>query len=375
MADGIDEAASAFATEVAPEATKPRDTAGRFVQTTERPEPMFSERAIEGDPETGDTQDGGDDGRLRARERRVADGHDQRQGRRSASNAQELRRTPGGDEEHESAEDEQDDNGELQPVDESGEVEGTADDAEKYEVTVDGNVYHVTFGEMQRGYIREATFHQRLAQINQAQTELNGEIQRLQANWAILAKARQDYEDDLANLLPKEPNWDQEFARDPQGAHQTQKIFQALYDKLAQSRNYRAQVEAWQAAETDRRTQKYALDGFRKFVADCDLFDDKTREKEIRSMRRTALAEGFSEYEIATVFDPRMLKVLRKASKYDRMTANRPKAVIPGQGKTLTPGAATPLGNVRRKGFDDAQRRLASSGKLEDAVDVFRRIL
>jgi hypothetical protein len=93
-------------------------------------------------------------------------------------------------------------------------------------------------------------------------------------------------------------------------------------------------------------------------------------------MRRTALASGFNDYEVATVYDPRMLDVLWKASKYDRMMANKPKAIIPGKGRTLTPGAATPLGgNARRKGFDDAQRQLASSGKLEDAAEVFRRML
>jgi hypothetical protein len=92
-------------------------------------------------------------------------------------------------------------------------------------------------------------------------------------------------------------------------------------------------------------------------------------------MRRTAMNAGFSEYEVATVYDPRMLTILLKASKYDRMTANSPRAVIPDKGKALTPGAATPLGNVRRSGFNDAQRRLAESGRLQDAVEVFRRML
>ena len=98
-------------------------------------------------------------------------------------------------------------------------------------------------------------------------------------------------------------------------------------------------------------------------------------KKYVQSMRRTAEAVGFNEYEVATVYDPRMLTILLKASKYDRMQAAKPRAVIPGKGKTLTPGAATPLGNVRKNGLDEAQRRLASSGKLIDAADVFRRML
>jgi hypothetical protein len=189
-------------------------------------------------------------------------------------------------------------------------------------------------------------------------------------------KARADYEEDLANLIPQEPNWDQEFARDPQNAHATQKIYQGLYAKLAYSRQMRAQREQAEAAEADRRVQKYAVEGFTKFVMDHNklLPDEPTLNKNIQSMRRTAKAAGFNDYEIATVYDPRMLTVLLKASRFDRMTANKPQAVIADRGKTLTPGAATPLGNARRTGLDDAQRQLARSGKMQDAVEVFRRL-
>ena len=75
MADGIDEAAGAFATEIAP-ASRPRDQGGKFVRESANPEPMFSERAVEGDPLTGDTSDGGDDPAFAAREREIADGYE-----------------------------------------------------------------------------------------------------------------------------------------------------------------------------------------------------------------------------------------------------------------------------------------------------------
>ena len=52
------------------------------------------------------------------------------------------------------------------------------------------------------------------------------------------------------------------------------------------------------------------------------------------------MSAGFSEQEVATVYDSRMLSVLRKASRYDRLMAAKPRAVVPGKGKTLTPGSA-----------------------------------
>ena len=128
--------------------------------------------------------------------------------------------------------------------------------------------------------------------------------------------------------------------------------------------------------EADRRLKQYAVDGFSRFVMDAKIPDEATLKKELKSMRQTAFAAGFSETEVATVYDPRMLSILRKASKYDRMmAAAKPRAEVPGKGRTLTPGAATPIGNAPRKGLDEANRRLASSGRLDDAAEVFRRIL
>jgi hypothetical protein len=361
--DGIDAAADAFATEVAPQ-SRPRDQAGKFVATTSRPEPMFGERPIEGDPLTGDIRDGGDNAGLRAREKELSRRQPQEQ-EPDDSEVEDVDREP-------------ETLGEVDGDGEDRESDNEPDQGERYEVTIDGQPHEVTIQEALNGYVRQETFHKRMAQVNTATQELEADYQRLKQGWATWDKARRDYEEDLANLTPKEPDWDQEFARDPRAAHAQQRIFQTIYNKLAMSRQARAQREAEVAAENDRRVQKFAVDGFSEFVMrNIKLLpDEPTLKKNLQSMRRTAAAEGFSEYEVATVYDPRMLTILLKPSKYDRMQANRLKPVDPSRGKTLAPGAATPLnGNGRRSGFDDAQRRLASSGKLQDAVDVFRRML
>ena len=358
MSEELDKATIDFANEVAPQ-SRPRDQAGRFVEARAQPEGLFSERQVEGDPLTGDTSDGGDDPRFAEAARKPP-------ARRQPVVDDEG--IPFGDEEPEQI------GGEIEESDE-GEAEAGDDGDQRFEVTVDGRKQEVTLEEALAGYIRTATFHQRSAQLNDLQQQLDAEAGRIQHNWGLWHKARLDYEEDLANLLPREPDWDREFALDPAEAHRTQKTFQIIYNKLAQSRQARAEREFLDQQDKDRRLQKYAVDGFARFVFDNKIPDEQTLKRELQSMRRTASAAGFSEYEVATVYDPRMLTILRKASKYDRMMAVKPRAVIPGKGKTLTPGAATPFGNARRSGFNDAQRRLAQSGKLSDAADVFREIL
>ena len=385
MADGIDEAAGAFATEIAP-ASRPRDQGGKFIRETQAPEPMFPERAVEGDPLTGDTSDGGDDPAFAAREREIADGYEgtRRSPAETEGQDRQRRRADRAPQSDNADADDGYDLSDREPENISAESEPDAaeedaaedeDGSARYEVTVDGQKHEVTLNEALNGYIRQATFHQRMAQVHEAGRELETDHNRLQQGWAMWHKARQDYEEDLINLVPREPDWDAEFAQDPRAAHDKQKVFQIIYANLARSRQARAEREAYEAEERDRRVQKYAVDGFSKFVMDHIrvMPDEPTLRRNIQSMRRTASTAGFSELEVATVYDPRMLDILWKASKYDRMTAAAPRAVVTGKGKTLAPGAATPLsGNARRSGFDDAQRRLAKSGKISDAAEVFR---
>ena len=226
MAEGIDDVAGAFGREIAPQVA-PRDQKGHPLSAG-KPEPMFSTRSLEGDPLTGDTRDGGDDTRLRAREREIADGDEQgdrgRRGR-STENAKNVERSGSDEADDESADEEQGEpeERELQPVDEEGQVE--EGDDEKYEVVVDGKPTEVTLGEMKRGYVRQATFHQWNAKLNERQHELESYDAQLRANWAWWDKARADYEADLAALIPPEPDWDKEFAANPAAAHENQKIY------------------------------------------------------------------------------------------------------------------------------------------------------
>ena len=92
-------------------------------------------------------------------------------------------------------------------------------------------------------------------------------------------------------------------------------------------------------------------------------------------MRRTAMEAGFSEDEIGTTYDERMLTVLNKAAKYDNMMRNKPLPVQPERGGALQPGSAPRIGNGAARGMNDAMKRLQSSGRVDDAASVFAQML
>ena len=177
------------ATEIAPAEAVPRDTGGKFVRETQAPEHILRERQVVGDPLTGDTSDGGDDPAYRNCERSEADGYEsgdrtrrapaesEREGgerrsgnrtpQRSDADADDGYDLSDGEPENISADSEQD-----AP---DGQVTEDEDGSQRYEITVDGQRAEVSLNEALAGYVRQATFHQRMSQVNQAQHELEAE--------------------------------------------------------------------------------------------------------------------------------------------------------------------------------------------------------
>jgi hypothetical protein len=405
MAEGLEGAAQAFHTEINPQA-RPRDDGGRFASAA-RPETMFEERRVEGDPLTGDTRDGGEDARLAAAERRVADGRaeegDVDELQRVSDNAARARNADGHDkhrrtepeperigEQGEHDQDAQGQDGKPKAGGDEGDAEGSPESdaeggkweisldgkpVEKLEVNVDGQPHTVTLDEVVRGYVDGETYNRRVAQVGQAVEVIQSQYAQAVQLRDNLIQQLQNHEEEYAALLPKEPNWDEFHNRDPQQAWQTRKNYEAAVNTLYGIRQRRMQIEQARAEENARRTAEYANNGWEQFKRNARITDQATLNNEVTAMRRAGQEYGFGEEELRTVYDPRMLAVLHDASKYRRMTANKPRPVMPDKGRTLAPGAARPMGSAARRGIDDLQSKLAKSGRLDDAAALFQRLI
>jgi hypothetical protein len=382
MADGIDEARDAFAQEL-PQATRPRDQAGRFVQTSGKPEPIFQPRATEGDA-FGDTSDGGADPRLLERERRIADGRSEEGDARTRVRKREddddnddpgERKPPERVGAHDGEDEAGDDDGKAGADDDGkGEDEG-ADAGPKYKVDIDGQEHEVTLTEALRGYQREETFNSRMKQMSEVAKQIDQRgAEANQARDAYIELCK-NQEQEFAALIPKEPDWDALYKENPQAAHQLENNYKAVYGTLNAIRQRRAAAQQEQANEHARRTAEYARSAFTDFCSRNKLNDQASVDKAIGYMRRTATETGFSEDEISTVYDPRMLTILHKAAKYDNMMRNKPLPVQPERNGALQPGSAPRVGNSQARLMGDAQKRLASSGRIDDAAAVMAQLI
>ena len=383
MAEGLEDAADLFRNEIAPGSERPggdgsfraRDDSGRFTGAASRPEPMFEPRPLEGDEKTGDTRDGGDDERLKAIERRVADG------RGEEGDADELARVSDdaartrdadGEGKRDGRHDPEGGDGVAKGGDEGDAEEAPDEDAarwalthdgrpvEKIEIDVGGETRQVTLQEVVKGYAEQEAINQRAARFEEHARAFE---QQSTAVAQEIGQARQTYQQRLeyigrvmADLYPKELNWEQEYAADPRNARQKEEVFKHVRGRMEsiahemqrEQAEAQGQVEA-QMQQAAHQEAAYAEWGKQEFRRRTGITDTATLNNEFAAMRKVGLeVYGFNEQEIGTVFDPRMLHVLRDASEYRRLTANKPRPVMPDHGRTLAPGSARPNSGAKR---------------------------
>lgn len=241
-------------------------------------------------------------------------------------------------------------------------------------VTIDGEEKTVPLREATQGYIRTQTFHQRLNHLDEAETVLREEAANLLEEKKQVVAQLDALIADSEALLPAEPNWDDEFAKDAARARSKQKVFDEFKGRLSTLRDNRDKALKELQAQAERDTVQFAAKERKKFEDQNPVWatDADKKKKDLASMVRTARAHKLTDKEIAGILDSRYLGILLKASKYDRMMAARPKSVPRGK-SPVKPGAGR--NRTVPKGIDRSQRQLQRSGSVQDAALVMDQII
>jgi hypothetical protein len=376
--EGLDEAREAFAQEI-PQATRQRDQAGRFVTTQGKPEPIFAPRDVEGD-------DAGPDPRYLEAERKAADGRSDERDDNVQGKPAKRAHAPARDEDDEPAEnqppervgqdaDDAGEDGEKPDKGAAAEGDDVEDASPRYKIQVDGAEVEVSLNEALKGYQREETFNGRMRQMVEVAKAIDQRAAQAQAQRDAYIQLCRNQEQEFAAVIPQEPNWEELYKVNPAQAHQLENNFKAVYGTINAIRQRRAAAEQEQYRESAQRTAAYATAEFDKFKSKNRLANQTEVDKAVSQMRRTALNHGFDEDTISTTYDERMLSILYKAAKYDNIQASKPFPVQPERGGALQPGSAPRVGNGAARGMNDAQKRLAATGRMEDAAAVFQQFL
>jgi hypothetical protein len=287
------------------------------------------------------------------------------------------------EEDTEAAASEEDESGVEDAPDEETPEEQSEEEEEQEEgeqpqtftVKVDGKEVSVTLDELQKGYSRTQDYTRKTQQIAEVRKQVEQETHAVRAEreqYAQLLGALQ------AQLQSSEPQVDLErlYQEDPIEWVRQKEVMRERQEKLGaiQSEQQRlsqvAQYEQQRAMEAQLASQQEAL-----LAALPDWKDPKKAKAEKALVIESAKAAGFTDEDLKSVYDHRLVLLLRKAALFDQMVSKRQgiKPVVNNGPRTAKPGAAgrvsTTTESVR------AKQRLAKTGRIDDAASAIELLL
>ena len=134
-----------------------------------------------------------------------------------------------------------------------------------------------------------------------------------------------------------------------------------------------------QQQEQDRQMQMQHIvaEEMQKLSASLPEFADPAKGEAIRNdIRSYGKQMGFSENELAAVYDSRAVLTLYKAMQYDKLVASKPAITkkVSEAPRAIKPGVSKPRDSNAEE-MKKLKARAKSSGSVRDAASVFERFL
>ena len=277
--------------------------------------------------------------------------------------------------ESEAESDESYDESEVEQEDDDGEQE----EPQKYRVKAAGEDKEVTLDELIKSYQLGTDYTKKSQAVAEERKAVEAERHAVQE-----AKALRDQYAQQLGIIEQMLNQPQQ-AEDLDYLKETDPIGYAVkVAELSQKEKQLAQVRAQremisQQQEYDRQQQMKQMIAAEseKLVAVLPEFADPSKGEVIRKDIRTYGKQmGFSDDELANVFDSRAVLTLYKAMQYDKLQSAKPGITkkVSEAPKAIKPGVSKPRDSNSEE-IRKLKSRAKSSGSLKDAANVFERFL
>ncbi len=275
-----------------------------------------------------------------------------------------------------------------EPDEEPDESEEDTDDedteADLVEITVDGETVKVPLDELKKGYSRTADYTRKTQAVAEerraAQTERQQAAQLRESYTAQLTRV----EEILTDLMPAEPDWDTLRVQNPAEYAAARMDFEERKQALVTIQNEKSRAAQENAAEQDTAMRSRLKEEGAKLLDVFPEWKDKTKyESGIKAIRDFAMSEklGFTEAELETVQDHRLIQLLNDAMQYHALQGKRVdlrdkvkkvQTLRPGA-STATPAAKKQPSRKRIAEARQARARLAETGSVQDAAAAIER--
>jgi hypothetical protein len=251
---------------------------------------------------------------------------------------------------------------------------------QRFKVKVDNEEIEVTLEELQQGYSRTKDYTKKTqalaetrktveaekARIEEAKQLRDTYAQRLQVIEQMLNQPADN--ENLSELRESDPiGYAIKVAERAEREKQLQAV-QAEKQRIAQQ----------QQAEQQEHLKKHLASEADKLKEWIPEFRDEVKadlaRKEIRSYAKSI---GFSDQELANVYDARAVQTLYKAMQYEKLMKGKSVATkkVNEAPKTLKAGAAQPQGTSEQEAYKKQYQKLKQSGKKQDAAKLFEKFI
>ena len=276
-----------------------------------------------------------------------------------AADAGKPQEPPEGQAEEVSASDEQPQVEETQEA-----TEQPAEDSDGFEeIDLDGEVFRVP-PKLRDAVLRQKDYTQKTQVLAEAQRQIQSHAQQIQMHQMFeerTAPVRAELQKALSQLEQyKALDWS---GMDTDTIVRARQAMDGLKERSAElQQRLGHEFNQFQQAAVQTRAQvlQNGLEYLRRSIPKFD-------QEAVDTIRRTAVNEGFTQTEVETIADPRLVKVLWKAAQYDALKAGQKSAVeaVRKAPPVIKPGASQGQQAVQRSNYVKARENLKKTGSLD----------
>lgn len=257
--------------------------------------------------------------------------------------------------------------------------EDESEEPQRYRVKAAGEDREVTLDELIKSYQLGTDYTKKSQAVAEERKAVESERQAVQE-----AKAMRDQYAQRLELIEQMINQPQQ-AEDLDYLKETDPIGYAVKvaelsqreKQLAQVRAERDRISQQQEYDKQQQMRQMVAAESEKLVAAIPEFADPSKGESIRKDIRTYGKQmGFSDEELANVFDSRAVLTLFKAMQYDKLQSSKPAVNkrVQEAPKAIRPGVSKPRDSNSEE-LKKLKARAKSSGRVADAASVFERFL
>jgi hypothetical protein len=249
----------------------------------------------------------------------------------------------------------------------------------RYRVKAAGEEREVTLDELIKSYQLGTDYTQKTQSLAEQRKALEAEKQAVEQAKTLrdqYAERLQAIQQVLAEQSKGE-NLEALKESDPIGYAVRVAELQQRREQLAAVQAEQQRIAYQQQSEHQQRLASIVAEEQQKLAQAIPEFADPQKGETVRGEIRTYAKQlGFTDQELAQVYDSRAVLTLWKAAQYDKLLSQKPgvQKKVAEAPKVLKPGTSRPV-NTEEMAIRDQRKVLKKTGKARDAAAIFERFL